>query len=206
MGQELECTMRWGGRSLAGKAYLETYYVLFRGEERVKVAFKDLSSVSAADGVLQLEFAGGPAELELGKAAAKWAEKILHPPTRADKLGVKAGTTVRLVGDFEADFLEELRARGATVSDGAADLVFFAAGTNAELDQVKEIAAGMQSDGGLWVIYPRGVKAIREIEVIEAGRAAGLKDIKVASFSGTQTALKFVVPVGNRVRAETQGS
>jgi hypothetical protein len=205
MGQELECTMRWGGRSLAGKAYLETDYVLFRGEERVKVAFKDLSSVTAADGVLQLEFAGGPAELELGKAAAKWAEKILHPPTRADKLGVKAGTTVRLVGEFEADFLEELRARGATVSDGAGDLVVFAAGTQAERDLVKEIAAGMQSDGGLWVIYPRGVKAIREIEVIEAGRAAGLKDIKVASFSGTQTGLKFVVPVGNRVRAGTDG-
>jgi hypothetical protein len=197
--------MRWGGRSLAGKAYLETDYVLFRGEERVKVAFKDLSSVSAADGVLQLEFAGGPAELELGKAAAKWAEKILHPPTRADKLGVKVGTTVRLVGEFEPDFLQELRARGATVSDGAGDLVFLAVGTQAELDRVKEIAAGMQSDGGLWVIYPRGVKAIREIEVIEAGRAAGLKDIKVASFSGTQTGLKFVVPVGNRVRAETQG-
>ena len=102
MGQELECRMRYREAVAGGKAYLETDYLLFRGDERVKVAFKDLTSVKAADGVLRLEFAGGPAELELGKAAEKWAEKILHPPSRLDKLGVKAGSTVRLVGEFEA--------------------------------------------------------------------------------------------------------
>src|SRR5690242_11195717 len=100
MGQELECTVRLQNRSLAGKAYLETDHVLFRGDERLKLSFKDLKSVSAADGVLRLEFDGGPAEFDLGKAAARWADKILHPPTRASKLGIKAGTTVKLIGDF----------------------------------------------------------------------------------------------------------
>src|SRR5436309_13763386 len=108
MGQELACRMRYGKRSLTGKAYLETDYLLFRGEERVKLAFQDLTSVKASDGVLRLDFAGGPAELELGKAAEKWAEKILHPPSRLDKLGVKAGSTARVVGGFDAEFMEEL--------------------------------------------------------------------------------------------------
>jgi hypothetical protein len=45
-------------------------------------------------------------------------------------------------------------------------------------------------------VYPKGVKEIREVEVIEAGRAAGLKDIKVCAFSATHTGLKFVFPVG----------
>ena len=40
--------------------------------------------------------------------------------------------------------------------------------------------------------------AIREVEVIERGRTAGLKDVKVASFSATHTALKFVIPVAAR--------
>src|SRR3954471_7975650 len=110
MGQELACNLRYQRRTLAGKAYLETDYVLFRGEERLKVLFKDLASVSAPAGVLRLEFDGGPAELEWGKAAEKWAEKILHPPTRADKLGVKAGVTVKLIGTFDAEFVEEVRA------------------------------------------------------------------------------------------------
>src|SRR3954462_8656444 len=113
MGQEIECRIRYGKRSLAGKAYLETDHLLFRGEERVKIAFQDLKSVHASAGMLRLEFAGGPVELELGRAAEKWAEKILHPPSRLDKLGVKAGTTVRLVGDFDAEFVAELRGRGA---------------------------------------------------------------------------------------------
>src|SRR5438045_534840 len=123
MGQELECRMRYRKQSLEGKAYLETDYLLFRGGERLKIAFKDLTSVKAADGVLRLDFAGGPAELELGKSAEKWAGKILHPPSRADKLGVRAGSTVRLVGTFGADFVEELRARGAVVAEGQVDLV-----------------------------------------------------------------------------------
>jgi hypothetical protein len=188
MGQELECRMRYGKRWLAGKAHLETDFLLFRGDERVKVAFQDLTSVTAADGTLRLEFAGGPAELELGKAAAKWAEKITHPPSRLDKLGVKAGSTVTLVGEFEAEFVEELRARGAVMSDEA-EIVLLAAATRADLRKVKKSGGDA---GALWVIYPKGVAAIREVEVIEAGRAAGLKDVKVARFSETHTALKFV--------------
>jgi hypothetical protein len=43
----------------------------------------------------------------------------------------------------------------------------------------------------LWVVYPKGVEAIREIEVIEAGRSAGLKHTKVARCSDTHTALRF---------------
>ena len=42
MGQELECRMQYQRRTLAGKAYLETDHILFRGEERVKIALKDL--------------------------------------------------------------------------------------------------------------------------------------------------------------------
>src|SRR5580704_15049756 len=108
MGQELECRLRYQRRTLTGKAYLETDYVLFRGEERLKILLKDLTVVKASGGVLTLEFAGGEAELELGKAAEKWREKILHPPSRMEKLGVKPGLSVRLAGEFEAGFLDEL--------------------------------------------------------------------------------------------------
>ena len=86
MGQELECRMRYEKRTFAGKAYLETDHILFRGAERVKIALKEVTSVMAKGGVLTLEFPGGPAALELGAAAEKWAKRILHPPTRADKL------------------------------------------------------------------------------------------------------------------------
>src|SRR5581483_541635 len=109
MGQEMECTLRLGNRALSGRAYLESDHVLFRGPERLKVLFKDLQNIHAESGVLRLEFAGGPAEFDLGAAAEKWAHKILNPPSRLHKLGVKNGMSVRMIGTFDPDFLEELK-------------------------------------------------------------------------------------------------
>ena len=196
MGQELECRMRYQRRTLAGKAYLETDHILFRGDERLKIALKDVKTARASDGVLTLEFTGGPAALELGAAAEKWAHKILHPATRADKLGVKPGLAVRLVGDFDAAFLEELRQ--TEIVNGKADLVFVLAPDREGLKRISKLSAELKPAGALWIVYPKGVQAIREIEVIQAGRTAGLKDVKVASFSPTHTALKFVIPLADR--------
>ena len=83
--------------------------------------------MKASDGMLILDFPGGPAEFELGGAAAKWADRILHPPTRAAKLGIKPGLTVRVVGEFEPDFVAELHGLKAAGPRSEADLVFFAA-------------------------------------------------------------------------------
>src|SRR6266436_4189061 len=127
MGQELECRIHLGRRALAGKAYLETDYILFRGDERVKIPLKDLKSVTVSAGTLKLEYDGGPATLELGAAAEKWAKKILHPPTRADKLGVKAGLSVRIVGTFDPDFLQELNQVEIVAGKAQADLIFLLA-------------------------------------------------------------------------------
>jgi hypothetical protein len=197
LGQEIACTLRYQRKTLTGKAYLETDFLLFRGEERLKVPFRDLSAVKASGGVLKLEFPGGPAALELGPAAETWERKILHPPSRIDKLGVKDGLSVRLVGDFDAAFLDELKAKNLA-SKAKFDLIFFAAAAARDLDRIPKLAATMKPEGGLWVVYPKGVATIREIDVIQGGRAAGLKDVKVASFSATHTALKFVVPVAAR--------
>jgi hypothetical protein len=193
MGQELDCTLRYRQRTLAGKAYLETAYILFRGEERLKIPLQKLTGVHAADGVLKLEFAEGPALFELGAAAAKWARKILHPPTRLEKLGVKPGLAIAVEGEMDAAFLREI---GDVVAAKAnADLLFFAVQKTAGLARIAKLKARLNPRGALWVVYPKGVAAIREIEVIEAGRAAGLKDNKVASFSATHTALRFALPV-----------
>jgi hypothetical protein len=206
MGREIDCRMRHGKRLLTGRAYLETDHLLFRGQERLKVPLKDLTRVAARGGILRLEFTGGPAELELGPAAEKWAEKILHPASRADRLGVKSGAVVRLGGSFEAEFIEELRARGVVVSQKrqTADWVFFAAEKAGDLAKVSKLAEGMNPDGAMWVVYPKGAAAIREIDVIQAGRAAGLKDVKVVRFSETHTGLKFVVPIASRQSRQGQ--
>ena len=44
------------------------------------------------------------------------------------------------------------------------------------------------------------VPRIRDVEVMAAGRAAGLVDNKVVSFSETHTSLRLVIPVKERPR------
>jgi hypothetical protein len=194
MGQERECKLRYGGKRQSGRALLETDYVLFRGETRLKLAFKDLTSVRASGGVLRLESSAGAAEFELGEAAEKWAHKILHPPSRLEKLGVKPGMKLRIVGQVETEFLRQVKAAGATTSGSESDLVFLCAEKNAELSHLAKIARELAPGAAIWVVYPKGVEEIREVEVIEAGRAAGLKDTKVTRFSDTHTALRFAPP------------
>src|SRR5262249_7160696 len=111
MGQEATCRARLNGRAGEGKARLEERDLVFRGDVRFKVAFKDLRRVEARAGKLALEWAEGKAVLDLGDQAARWAEKIRHPPSLLDKLGVKAGARVSVIGLDDRAFLEEVKAR-----------------------------------------------------------------------------------------------
>src|SRR5882762_4220611 len=212
VGNEVVCVVRFGKQKARGKALLETAEVIFRSEDgalRLKLAFADLKSASAADGELRLETAEGPAIFQLGANAAKWCEKILHPKTRLEKLGIKANAAVSLVGDFDADFLGELRSvtknvsipgdnRGKGGAGADAEWIFFSAASSKDLSQVAKLAKSLKGAAGLWVVYPKGQKEITENDVLAAGRKCGLKDIKVVGFSPTHTALKFVIPVENR--------
>src|ERR1700742_4921874 len=122
MGQERETTLRISKRRIEGEALLETAEIIFRpvdGSKRLKFAFADIvKSVKAVDGELRFHTKEGPAVLELGPAAAKWAEKILHPKTRVEKLGVKNGMQLSLIGEFDDDFREELGISTKNLSAG----------------------------------------------------------------------------------------
>jgi hypothetical protein len=202
VGNELKCTVRFGKESSEGKALLETSEVLFRGAFRLNVPFASIKSVKAVDGELRLETANGLAVFELGVAAEKWCAKILHPKSRIEKIGLKPGAKISLLGGFDADFLRELKQLvGSVTRDKAAagsEAVFFAADSEKELSQVQKVRKSLKGATALWIVYPKGQKGITENDVIAAGRKTGLKDVKVVGFSSTHTALKFVIPLDRR--------
>jgi hypothetical protein len=202
VGNELKCTVRFGKESSEGKALLETGEVLFRGAFRLNIPFASIKSVKAVDGELRLETAKGLAVFEIGAAAEKWCEKILHPKSRIEKIGLKPGAKISLLGDFDADFLDELKQlEGSLTKDKAAagsEAVFFAADSEKELSQVRKVRKSLKGATALWIVYPKGQKGITENDVIATGRKTGLKDVKVVGFSQTHTALKFVIPLDRR--------
>ena len=202
MGQEVVCTARWGGKSVRGKALLETAEILFRGEERLKIPFSSIRGLEAKDGELRLKTDEGLVVFELGERAEKWRQKIANPKSVVEKLGVKPGEPVAVYGKLDSEFLKRLKEQKSAVSPGkiahGAGWIFFAAETRDALGELQKIAGKMKGSVALWAVYPKGQESITETDVIGAGRRAGLKDVKVVGFSATHTALKFVIPIEKR--------
>ena len=202
MGAEAHCTAQFGKQQSEGKAVLETSEILFRGEFRLKIPFSTIKSAKAVDGELRLQTSDGLAVFHLGAAAEKWRDKILHPKSRIEKLGVKLDARVSLLGEFDPQFLRDVAGvtknakRGKVSAD--AEWIFFAADSKADFVALPKIAKTMRGAAALWIVYPKGQKHITENEVLAAGRKTGLKDVKVIGFSATHTALKFVIPLSKR--------
>jgi hypothetical protein len=203
MGAEVVCRATLDGEASRGKALLETTEVIFRGTFRARVPLASIKRLKVGDSALVVVWPGGTLALELGATtAAKWAEKIKNPPSRLDKLGVKPGSRVALVGSFafDATFATELAKRGALLTPrGPVDLLFFAPSSPSDLDRVTTLAKRLTPAGGLWIVRPKGAATpITETVTRAAGLAAGLVDVKVAAFSATHSGLKFVIPVRSR--------
>jgi hypothetical protein len=203
MGSEATCTARFKGRTAAGKARLETEILQFRGGEmKLSIPFKQMSKVAARAGTLSVTFPDGTAAFDLGAAAPKWADKILHPPSRLMKLGAKPEWRAAAIGIEDAEFLRELEGAVAALSVGRTakdcDAIFFGANREADLARLEKLKAFLKPNGALWIVRPKGRPEISEVAVMRAGKTAGLVDVKVVSFSQTHTAEKFVIPVANR--------
>jgi hypothetical protein len=128
-------------------------------------------------------------------------DRFKHKP-RLEKIGIKPDWHASAVGDVEPDFLREVATVVTKLVIGRAlkrsDAIFFGPIRAADLVRLRTLTRSLKPNGALWVIRPKGHPEISERAVMTAGKAAGLVDIKVVSFSSTHSALKFVIPVANR--------
>ncbi len=207
MGADADCTLHMDGRATRGTALLEQHDLIFRGPFRLAIPLKDIRSASAAGGSLEIRFGARTATFDLGAPAARWAGKIMNPPSRADKLGLKPGLTVLLAGASDPAFRADLARRDIKIvtkaPSGGADMVFFGAERPSALNHLERLRLAIKPNGAIWVVRPKGQGGVSESAVMAAGKQAGLVDVKVVSFSDTHTAEKFVIPVAKRVPAKT---
>jgi hypothetical protein len=187
MGREALCAVRYDGAEGHGKVQLETDEVIARGAVRFRAPFRAL--VGIRDGWLELAWDGHSAAIQLGAQAESWAARIRNPPGLLDKLSVKPGMRVGVIG-IEGGFLAELATR-VSICEGVVDLLFLRVVQPAELDRIPAALERVAPRGAMWIVSPRGKPDIADTVVLAAGRAAGLVDSKVCRFSETETALRF---------------
>jgi len=202
MGREAICHAKFGRESGEGKALLETDDLVFRGDFRVKVPIKAVTATQVKNGVLTVEWPEGRLALSLGRSAEKWAEAITNPKTVVDKLGVKPGMKVVLVGRFETSFrtdvMNALGEKPGVKPVAGCDMLFVLLVHPNDTDKFEHLAPAIFPDGALWAVYPRGRRDLSEDTVRKAAREVGLVDIKVVRVSEDLGALKLVIPKDKR--------
>lgn len=127
--------------------------------------------------------------------------------TRLDKLGVKPGARVAVLGMADPGFMAELHTRAADVAttrvNGETDLIVLMTDTKANLRRLESISVRMRRDAAVWVVWPKGQPRLKESDVRDAALALGMVDIKVIAFDERLSALKLVIRVENRAAPET---
>jgi hypothetical protein len=136
-------------------------------------------------------------------------ERVYTTPL-LDKLGIRPGMRVAIVGDLDEDpeaeaFRAMLADRTSDITDGQpkpdTDVVLLVADSTAELAALATLRPKIRPTGGIWVISRKGrASTLRDVEVMAAGREHDLIDNKVVAFSAARTALRLVVPVALRPR------
>ena len=202
MGAHIDCTVRFGDRVSKGKALLESEALIFRGEFRLSIAFKGLTSVVADNGELRLTAPEGTAIFELGPLAEKWAFKIRHPKSLLDKLGIDPDSQIALVGLRDASFRKQVRERTRHVAIGPPktelDSILLEVKAKEDLKKLERLQSFLKRDGSIWVVWPKGREELKESDIMAAAKEAGLVDTKVVKFSETHSALKLVIPRSRR--------
>ena len=120
-----------------------------------------------------------------------------------DKLGVRPGSRVAIVNLDDPEFQARLRERTTDIVRGKprrpCDIVFVGADDIGDLQLLKKVKTWIEPNGAIWVVRRKGAGSpLRDTDLIDAGLSAGLVDNKIASFSDTHGAMRFVFRLKDR--------
>ena len=131
-------------------------------------------------------------------------ERVYTSPL-IDKLGIRPGARVAVLGVDDAEFRARLGERTHDITESEpqpqTDVIVLAADSAEELARIGLLRECLVPNGAIWVVSRKGKAAnLRDVDVIAAARAVDLVDNKVVSFSASHTALRLVIPVALRAR------
>lgn len=203
MGLEARCQCTWRDKTETVRAHLDATGLDTSGSIRMRIDLPKIKAAEASKGCLRLRTSEGTMVLELGDKAEKWAQFIKYPRSRIEKLGIKPGQRVLLVGLEDSELDAELESRDCVIlrreTKTPVDVVMVLIDEPEKLSLIARYRKAIAPDGTLWVIRPKGkATPVTEAQAREAALRAELVDVKVVSFSDTLTAEKMVIPRAKR--------
>jgi DUF3052 family protein len=206
MGTEIVCEAKYKRASYRVKLHLDTQTLTLRDELKLSIPLMEIQQVAAKEDRLTVKWKNNTVVLHVGNKAERMANSIRNPRSLLDRLGIKPDHTVSILGLDDPSFVHDLRQRTDAVAEDSvkakSDVIFLRARQRANLQRLKTLPRSLKSNGAIWVLWKKGSKNpedVKESEVMAAGKAQGLVDVKIASFSDELSALKFVIPVADRV-------
>lgn len=122
--------------------------------------------------------------------------------SRTEKLGIKPGLRVAVMGLKEPGFVEELKEAGGSVAarsaPGPFDMIVLRLDATSDLPLLLDAKKRIVPNGMIWAVWPKGRKEFREDDIRHFGPQAGLVDVKVMAFSDVLSGLKLVIPLALR--------
>ena len=184
MGLDTRCSATFNKQTSVGRVQLETDYVLFRGDFRVKLALAAITGLAIKDGVLSLKSAEGTLALALGPAADTVGRKdrIAEEPRREARRQARRTRVSR--GRRRPRICRRADDRPAPTSSSRvrkqSDQIYVAIESSKDLARFKALLPSLNPDGAIWAIRRKGLADASEAATMAAGKAAGLVDVKVA--------------------------
>jgi hypothetical protein len=211
MGYETKCRARVTDatgviREADATVLLETDELVVRGEARIRIPRTAIQRAAVRAGVLTVTAPQGTVAMTLdADSAATWLKKIQEPPKRLiDKLDVKPGAKVWLIGIDDASLIDQLEERTTQLLRGptaaACDVVFVGVENAKDLERIARAMKAMTDSGAIWVIHRKGPSGVADTTIFAKAKSLGLTYTKVARVSETHTAEKLVRPVAARGR------
>ena len=130
----------------------------------------------------------------------------LYSTPLLDKLGIRPGMRVALIDIDDPEIRNLIAERTTDLTEGEpkleTDVVLLGAEAPADLNPLSMLASRIRPTGAIWVVSRKGKAAtLRYEQILDVAKGAGLIDNKVAAFSATHTALRFVIPVALRPKS-----
>lgn len=194
MGLELNTTATIGRKKFEGKLYLDSKFITFKSQAfGWSAELARPIEASAAKDRLMVAQDGTKVAFDVGSKASRWVEKILNPPTRITKLGVKPGQRLWLSAGFDKPFRDELKQSGATLKRKIeqSDLAFWRVRDREQLAEFDDLSQRIPDGINLWIVWDKGSQAIGQTDVMQSAQQRGWGPSKTAAFDETLSSMRF---------------